>query len=247
MSTDPGWPAGHERLVLAETDSTMLEAQRRLSGLKGPTWILALRQTAGRGRRGRAWTDPAGNFAATLIQRLDEPPARLALRSFVAALALHEALSDLTHLPGALVLKWPNDVLLNGGKLSGILLESPGAGILSLGIGVNLRAAPPAEPGAAFPPVDLRSETGIVVTPEQLLDRLAPAFATWDQRLKTYGFEPIRQAFLARVTRLGEPLIARSLTSETHGIFDTIDDSGALVLRTPEGRRAIPAADIFFP
>lgn len=235
------------KLVLDEVDSTMLEAQRRLAGLTGPTWILALRQTAGRGRRGRVWTDPAGNFAATLVQRLDEPPARLALRSFVAALALHEALAELTRLPDAFALKWPNDVLLNGGKLSGILLESPGAGVLALGIGVNLRAAPAPEPGAAFPPVSLRAETGIALTPEALLDRLAPAFATWDTRLRTYGFEPIRTAFLARVTRLGQPLIARTLTEEIHGTFDTIDAQGSLVLRTPEGPRAIPAADIFFP
>ena len=123
----------------------MLEAARRLPDLRGPTWILALRQTAGRGRRGRAWTDPAGNFAATLVMRLDEPPARLALRSFVAALALHDALAAATGLPQGFALKWPNDVLLNGGKLSGILLESPGAGVLALGIGVNLRHAPEAD------------------------------------------------------------------------------------------------------
>ena len=138
-------------------------------------------------------------------------------------------------------------MLLNGGKLSGILLESPGSGILSLGIGVNLRASPEPDPAAAFPPVNLRAETGIALAPEQLLDRLAPAFATWDQRLRTYGFEPIRAAFLARVTRLGQPLIARTLTEDVQGTFDTIDDTGALVLATPQGRRAIPAADIFFP
>lgn len=246
MSTE-GWPPGHEKLVLEETDSTMMEAQRRLPTLGSPTWILALRQTAGRGRRGRAWTDPAGNFAATLIQRMDEPPAKLALRSFVAALALREALTALTHLPAAFALKWPNDVLLNGGKLSGILLESPGAGVLAIGIGVNLRASPEPEPGAAFPPVNLRAETGITLAPEQLLDSLAPTFARWDARLRTYGFDPIRAAFLDGVARLGQPLIARTLTEEFRGTFETIDGSGALVLATPEGRRTIPAADIFFP
>ncbi|WP_068296492.1 biotin--[acetyl-CoA-carboxylase] ligase [Pararhodobacter sp. CCB-MM2] len=247
MSTDGAWPAGHVKRVLSEVDSTMLEAQRSLGDLTGPTWILALRQTAGRGRRGRAWVDPAGNFAATLIRRLDEPPARLALRSFVAALALHDALAELTGLPEAFALKWPNDVLLNGGKLSGILLESPGAGVLSLGIGVNLRASPEPDPAAAFPPVNLRSETGITLQPEALLDRLAPAFDLWDRRLQTYGFEPIRTAFLSRVTRLGQPIIARTLTDEIHGTFDTIDENGSLVLRTQDGNRAIPAADIFFP
>ena len=225
----------------------MAEALRRLPDLKGPTWILALRQTAGRGRRGRAWVDPAGNFAATLIQRLDEPPAQLALRSFVAALALHDALVALTGLEAGFALKWPNDVLLNGGKLSGILLESPGQGVLSLGIGVNLRASPAAEPGAAFPPVNLRTETGITLTPEALLDRMAPAYEQWEQRLRQYGFDPIRTAFLQRVTRLGQTLIARTMTEEVQGTFETIDASGALVLRTGEGPRTISAADIFFP
>jgi len=247
LSTDPTWPEAYDRLVLPEVDSTMLEASRRLPGLTRPLWILAERQTAGRGRRGRVWTDPAGNFAATLVMRLSDPPARLALRSFTAALALHEALTALTGLDTAFALKWPNDVLLNGGKLSGILLESPGAGVLSLGIGVNLRASPQPDPAAAFAPVNLRSETGLTLSAARLLDHLGPAFSRWETRLATYGFAPVRAAFLARATRLGEPIIARTVTEETQGVFDTIDDTGALVLRTPQGRRAIPAADIFFP
>ena len=248
MSTDaPAWPDGTQRVVLAEVDSTNAEALRRLPTLTGPTWILGLRQTAGRGRRGRAWTDPEGNFAATLALRLAEPPARLALRSFVAALALHDALVAVTGMPQGFALKWPNDVLLNGGKLSGILLESAGDGGLALGIGVNLRAAPPADEGAAFPPVSLRAETGLTVTPHLLLDHLAPAFADWDARLVTYGFDPLRRAFLQRVARLGQPLIARTLRDEIHGRFDDIDETGALVLQTAQGRVTVPAADIFFP
>lgn len=153
----------------------------------------------------------------------------------------------MTGLDTAFALKWPNDVLLNGGKLSGILLETAGQGVLALGIGVNLRASPPADPNAAFPPVNLRTETGLEVTPETLLSHLAPAFATWEQRLNTYGFDPIRTAFLARVARLGEPLIARTQHDELHGVFETIDDTGALILKTPTSRIAVPAADIFFP
>jgi len=238
---------GYERLVLPEVDSTNAEAQRLAPSLTAPTWILGLRQTAGRGRRGRAWADPLGNFSATLAIRLTDPPARLALRSFVAALALHEALCTLTGLDSVFALKWPNDVLLNGGKLSGILLETAGQGVLALGIGVNLRASPPADPEAAFSPVNLRTETGLDVTPETLLNHLAPAYATWETRLTTYGFEPIRSAFLARVARLGEPIIARTQHDELHGVFETIDDTGALVLKTAQSRVTVPAADIFFP
>lgn len=232
-------------MVLSEIDSTNAEALRRLPTLTTPCWILALRQTAGRGRRGRVWTDPAGNFAATLALPRNDPPAMLALRSFLAALALQDAISA-AGLGAGLALKWPNDVLLNGGKLSGILLES-GPGGLVLGIGVNLRSAPEAEVGAAFPPVSLRAETGVVLTPETLLDHLAPAYAQWEDRFMTYGFEPVRTAFLSRVTRLGQDIIARTMRDEWRGRFETIDSDGALVLRTADGPRAIPAADIFFP
>ncbi len=247
MPADRAWPAGYGRVVLPEIDSTNAEALRRAPGLVEPTWILAQRQTAGRGRRGRGWTDPTGNFAATLALRLDEAPQHLALRSFVAALALHEALAALTAIPEALAIKWPNDVLLNGGKVSGILLETGAAGILAIGIGVNLRQAPPPDTEARFPPVSLRAETGHDITPETLLDALAPAFAAWEQRLRTYGFAPIRDAFLARAARLGDTITARTMTETLEGRFETIDETGALVLVTSAGRRAIPAADVFFP
>jgi BirA family transcriptional regulator, biotin operon repressor / biotin---[acetyl-CoA-carboxylase] ligase len=240
------WPAGYDRVVLDAVDSTNAEALRRAPGLAGPVWILARRQTAGRGRRGRDWSDPPGNFAATLAVRLPDPPARLALRSFVAALALHDALQSLTDLGAALALKWPNDVLLNSGKLSGILLESGGQGVLALGIGVNLRHAPPADPAAAHPPVALRAETGFDIGPEALLDHLAPAYAVWEERMQIWGFAPLRQAFLSRAARLGDTITARTQTEAVTGRFETIDDTGALVLTTPQGLRTIPAADIYF-
>lgn len=243
----PGWPSGYDRLILPEVDSTNAEALRRLPGLAGPTWIMALRQTSGRGRRGRSWADPAGNFAATLVLRVNEPPANLALRSFVAALALQDALVALTGLEQGFALKWPNDVLLNGGKLSGILLESGPEGGLAIGIGVNLRAAPPVDDQPLFPPVSLRTETGLSCPPETLLDHLAPTFAVWEQRLRDFGFAPLRTAFLERAARLGAPIVARTMTTSVEGRFETIDDTGALVLDTAEGRKTIPAADIFFP
>ena len=233
--------------MLDAADSTNAEALRLADRISGPCWILARRQTAGRGRRGRAWTDPPGNFAASLLIRPGDPPARLALRSFVAGLALHDALSALTGLAAPFSLKWPNDVLLNGGKLSGILLETAPNGALIVGIGVNLRVAPPADAEALFPPVALRTETGIDLPAERLLDHLAPAFAQWEDRLRRYGFEPVRDAFLARAARLGAPIQARTPTRVYEGRFDTIDADGALVLATADGRVSVPAADVFFP
>ncbi len=234
--------------ILESVDSTNAEAARVAASLRGPEWILARRQTAGRGRRGRGWTDPAGNFAATLVMHPQEPPEHLALRSFVAALALQDALIAATGRPDGFALKWPNDVLLNGGKLAGILLETiptPGALHLAVGIGVNLRHAPAPDPGAVAP-VDLMSATGVALDPEDLLNLLAPAFVRWEGRLQTYGFEPLRQAFLQRAARLGQRITARTV-SETHdGTFDGIDARGALILTTARGRITVPAADVFF-
>ena len=239
------WPRGTGRLLLEEIDSTNAEALRRAPGLDAPLWIMARKQTGGRGRRGRAWVDPAGNFAATLALPLSESPARMALRSFTAALALHEALETLCHLGPALKLKWPNDVLLDGGKLSGILLES-GEGVLAIGIGVNLMQAPPADPEAAFAPISLREGAGVVVAPERLLDALAPAFAHWEGLFRAHGFAPLRAAFLERAARLGEVITARTGTEAVTGRFETIDETGALILTTAQGPRAIAAADIHF-
>ncbi|WFE74401.1 biotin--[acetyl-CoA-carboxylase] ligase [Roseinatronobacter sp. S2] len=243
------WPEGVGRRVLPETDSTNAEAARMASGLSGPCWILGLRQTQGRGRRGRDWHDQTGNFAATYVTRPGGPPDQVALRSFVAALALHDALVTVTARPESFALKWPNDVLLNGGKLAGILLESVGQGAqvshLAIGIGVNLLHAPDAEDGA-LRPVSLMSETGIATSPEEFLDVLAPAYAKWEHQLVTYGFAAIRQAWMNSAARLGERIVARTVTDSYEGTFEGIDATGALMLRTAQGRRAIPAADVFF-
>lgn len=238
--------------MLEETDSTNAEAARRAQDTGGPLWILARRQTAARGRRGRAWIGPEGNFAATLLMRPAGDPGSAALRSFAAALALAEALEALTGAGPAIALKWPNDVLLNGGKVAGILLESAGAGgavsHLAIGFGVNLIAAPPpeaVEPGATLP-VSVLAETGVRLTPEALLAHLAPAFARHEDQLGRYGFAPIRTAWLGRAARLGQTITARTVTETVTGRFETLADDGALVLATPEGRRAIPAAEVFF-
>ena len=221
-------------------------------GLSGPTWIMARQQKAGRGRRGRVWTDPPGNFAASLVLQPDGSPADAARLSFVAALAVHDALRRLCGPHLNLSLKWPNDVLLNGGKLSGILLESVGSGgaiqALVIGIGINLAAVPDmgqVEPGA-LRPVSLQGETGLTISPDDVLTALAAAFDGWHRQMRDYGFAPIRTAWLARAARLGDTITARTGTTETTGRFEGIDDTGALILTGPRGRQAIPAADIFF-
>lgn len=225
----------------------MAEAARLSDDVATRTWVLALRQTAGRARRGRTWIDPVGNFAATLSIRPAPAPAQAALRSFVAAIALWEALDALTGQGQRIALKWPNDLLIDDGKLAGILLEADGAR-LRIGIGVNLTQVPdPAgvEPGA-LRPVSVLAETGIHIQPETLLDHLGPAFEAWEERLLVHGFAPVRAAFLARAARLGDQITARTAGRSLTGRFETIDETGALILATPQGRVPVLVADIFF-
>lgn len=247
------WPDGYGRSVHDRLDSTNAEALRRAAaGEVGPAWILARAQSAARGRRGRAWSSPEGAFAASLLMRPGGTPAEAALRSFVAALALHDAFAGATGQAGRFALKWPNDVLLDGRKLAGILLETggPPEGPLALvvGIGVNLAASPEAgalEPGA-LPPTSLAA-AGEIIGPEAFLDLLAPAFAAWEARLALEGFAPVRAAWLARAARLGAPIVARTPTRRVEGRFETIDPGGALVIATAAGREALPAAEVHFP
>ena len=250
MSANGGLGAG--RIALPEIDSTNAEGFRRAASLPGPTWILAGVQTAGRGRRARPWSSPQGNFHGTLVLKPTEPPETVALRSFAAALALRDALVTVTGLPASFSLKWPNDVLCNGGKLAGILLESAGLGgadpVLCIGIGVNLIAAPDpslVEPGAV-PPVSLLQETGLRLTPDAFLEALAPAYARWEATFTAEGFAPLRTAWLAHAARLGEPIRARTGQDTREGVFETIDASGNLILRMSQGPVAIPAAEVFF-
>jgi BirA family transcriptional regulator, biotin operon repressor / biotin---[acetyl-CoA-carboxylase] ligase len=243
---------GAGRVALPEIDSTNAEGFRRAASLAGPTWIIAGVQTSGRGRRARPWASPQGNFHGTLVLKPEESPETVALRSFVSALALRDALVQVSGLPQSFTLKWPNDVLCNGGKLAGILLESQGLNgpspVLCIGIGVNLIAAPEASQveAGAVPPVSLLQETGLRISPDAFLDALAPAYDHWETTFRTEGFGPLRAEWLAHAARLGETIRARTGTDTREGVFDTIDAQGNLILRMAQGPVAIPAAEVFF-
>lgn len=241
------WPSGYGRHVFDTLDSTLSEAARMAPTLSGPAWILAVEQTAARGRRGRAWSTPRGNFAGTLIMRRTGSPADAALRSFVASLALREAFVAVTGQDDAFGLKWPNDVLLKGGKVAGILLETLGEHLV-IGIGVNLVHAPRPEQveQGAVTPVSLLGATGVSVAPESFLDALAVAFARLENQYVTYGFAPIRAAWLSHAARIGEVVTARTMRDETVGVFEDVDAAGNLILVTAKGRVAITAADVYF-
>lgn len=229
-------------------DSTSEEARRRAeAGEAGPFWIAAARQTRGRGRQGRPWIEAEGNLYATLLIRPEMSAATASLASFAACLAVAELFERAGAAPA---LKWPNDVLLNGGKASGVLLEASGRqGVidwLSIGIGVNLASSPAGDPSAAHPPTNLLAETGRRLPADEALAILARAL---DARLKSLaqdGFAALRRDWLARAVRLGERIEARLPAETIAGVFEDMDETGALVLRTPSGRRVIHAADIYF-
>ncbi|KAG1649483.1 Biotin--[acetyl-CoA-carboxylase] ligase [Nymphon striatum] len=213
-----------------------------LPSLSGPAWILALEQTQARGRRGRAWTTPRGNFAGTLVMRRAEAPGVAALRSFVTSLALYRTFAAVTGLPDAF-----NDVLLHGGKVAGILLESTGDHLV-IGIGVNLAHAPAPDQveARALRPMSLARDLQVEVSPEIFLDSLAAEYAVLEDQFTTHGFAPIRRAWLDHAAKLGEVITARTMRDVTIGTFEDVDESGNLILQTSQGQVAITAADVFF-
>ncbi|NNE53514.1 MAG: biotin--[acetyl-CoA-carboxylase] ligase [Sulfitobacter sp.] len=241
------WPAGYTRHIYDTVDSTLSEAARMIPTLSGPAWLMAVEQTAARGRRGRSWATPRGNFAGTLVMPRKEAPGVAALRSFVTSLALYRAFVAVTGQPSAFALKWPNDVLLKGGKVAGILLESRDE-YLVIGIGVNLVHAPGPEAveEGALTPVSLQGALGITVAPEDFLDALAAEYAILEDQFTTHGFAPIRRAWLDHAARLGEVITARTMRETWTGTFEDVDAQGSLILKTSAGRKAIAAADVYF-
>ncbi len=215
--------------------------------LSGPTWIMALEQTAARGRRGRSWATPHGNFAGTLVMLRKEDPGTAALRSFVTSLALFRTFDAVTGRPDAFALKWPNDVLLKGGKIAGILLESSGDHLV-IGIGVNLLHAPTADQveEGALRPMSLARDLGLNVPAEVFLDTLASEYALLEDQFVTHGFAPIRRAWLAHAAKLGNVITAKTMRETITGTFEDVDKDGSLILKTSSGRHSITAADVFF-
>jgi BirA family biotin operon repressor/biotin-[acetyl-CoA-carboxylase] ligase len=245
MQLDPTASAAGVRLVTHDTiGSTNAEGLRLArTGERGPLWITARSQTAGRGRRGRLWVSEPGNLYASLVLADPAPPERFPELSFVAALALHDALSGrIPGLSARLGLKWPNDLLIDRHKLAGILVEGEGAAVV-IGIGVNCVHHPA---GTDFPATDLAA-AGVRATPEGLFAPLSAAMAArlaqWNRGA---GFAAIRSDWLARATGLGKPIRVAAAEGDLTGQFETVDQSGRLVLRLPDGTmRAVTAGDVF--
>jgi BirA family transcriptional regulator, biotin operon repressor / biotin---[acetyl-CoA-carboxylase] ligase len=233
-STIP-WAARVE--VLDEIDSTSSEAMRRvLSNETGPLWLRAGVQTRGRGRSGRTWVSPRGNLYATLVFAPGCRPHRVQELSLVAGIAVHDAIGSLGAGMPHLRLKWPNDVLLGGAKVAGVLAESTvgqdGMPIVLLGIGINLAVSP--EPAASATHL---SAHGLDLKPDAALQAVDAGIsrwlAVWD---RGNGFAAIRKAWLQRAGPEGEILAVNTAGGRVEGRFAGIDADGSLLLRDGEGR-----------
>ena len=247
---------GYRLFSYDEIGSTSTEAaQAAHVGDVGDVWFASLKQTAGRGRRGRAWETPSGNLAASLLIVPDSDPALAATLGFVAGVALNSALAEV--LPGALVrhgvdgarriaLKWPNDLLADGAKLAGILLEAhkrpDGRQAIVIGFGVNVVSAPE---GLAYPATSLAALGATVDAPTifaALSDRWVAALDLW---ASGRGVADVLTRWREAAAGIGSEIAVAQDGSVVRGIFESIDDSGRLIVRANDNSRvAISAGDV---
>ena len=246
----PKLPPAYRLVALETVGSTNDEASRLAAeGAEDGTLVWAREQTGGRGRQGRSWSSPPGNLYLSLVLRPDCAPAEAAQLGFVAGLALGEAIGSVAPPMIEVTYKWPNDLLLNGRKGAGILLESRSGpdgtlDFLILGIGVNLRHFPE---DTSFPATSLHFEGATEVEVVALLEAFSRSFMSWVNRWLDDGFAPVRRAWLHHAHGLGEEIEVRLPRETLKGTFKDLDARGVLVLELPDGaRREISAGDIYF-
>ncbi len=234
-------------------DSTNDEARRRAeAGAAAGTVVWAGRQLAGRGRRGRSWSSPEGNLYCSLVLRPACPPALAAQLSLVTAVAVGAAVVGCLPPERVTRLKWPNDILIDGCKVAGILLET-GADAegrvtwLVVGVGINVRHFPAdaGYPATSLLEAGLAGEGEVEVVLKSFLDQ----FGRWYRVWRDVGLEPVRAAWLARAAGLGTPISVRLHQETVSGRFAGLDLDGALLLASGEGGQVVrvTAGDVFFP
>lgn len=251
MHLHPDADAAGVRLTAFDTlPSTNAEALARArAGERGPLWIVAARQTAGRGRRGNAWISEPGNLYASLLLTDPAPPVHLPELCFVVALAVRDAVGAAApQLARRVKLKWPNDLLLDDAKLAGILIEAESAGgraAIAAGIGVNCAH----HPENLDRPATSLAVSGAAVTPNDLMSALSstvmPRLAQWNRGA---GFAAIRTEWLVHAANVGGDIHVRLAERELTGTFETLDRMGRLMLRLPTGNlEAITVGEVFAP
>ena len=244
-------PPGVTHVALGDVGSTNAEAfVLARQGRRGAFWVTAERQLQGRGRRGRPWVSEKGNLYASLLLNDPAPLERLGTLPLVAALAVYKALRPFfARTPQALAIKWPNDILIDGAKVNGILLESesaggPNAAWVIAGTGVNI-AHHPAD--AAIAATHLAEHMARPVSIGDLLHAYLTALDGWYARWLAEGFAPVRAGWLDRAQGLGEAVRVRTARETFSGRFDSLTADGALVVTTDDGQvRQVTAGDVMF-
>jgi BirA family biotin operon repressor/biotin-[acetyl-CoA-carboxylase] ligase len=244
-------PKDYQLLSFDQLDSTNDEARRQADNPSLDKLVIqANSQNKGRGRRGRTWVSEKGNLFCSILQRPNVPIQMAAQISFVSALAIHGAIREAVDGFDCDVLcKWPNDVLVDGYKVSGILLESQvKKGTQDLdwiitGIGINLCHSPADTP---YPCGFINAYRENNLTAQMMLELLLKHYDEWMERWKTFGFQTIRDAWCQNAKGIGEEIIVKLSDEEIVGCFESLDQDGALVLRNSEGTRHITAGDVFF-
>ena len=239
----PSLPDGYFLQTFDDLDGTNAEALR--AGCPPGLVVVANRQTAGRGRGDRLWQSPPGNLYATVCVGDIEPLVAGQL-SFVAGLAVLDAVSELASGVG-FSLKWPNDVMANGRKVSGILIEAGDAGGYAVGIGINLTTSPP-DAEVRHPATSIAETAGIAPPPAEAVSSLCRHFDAWYRRWRADGFEPLRAVWLASAHGIGDTIAASTGDRRLEGRFEGLDANGSLILVDGRGtRHSIAAGDVFFP
>ncbi len=236
--------------IFDEIDSTNDEARRRATGGEvSPHWLLARRQTSGKGRRGRFWNSTPGNLFLTYLGVTRRPPADIALLGFAAGLALAEFCTE-TVGAGRATLKWPNDLMIDDRKAAGLLLESgalgDGRNWFAIGIGCNLVSAPSVDQ----PTICLTDvlSGALAPAPEHVARDLAPRIAAWADIFDREGFPALQAAWMARAHGIGSPVMASVGVETLTGTMRGLSARGELLMALPSGQmRAIAAGDIYFP
>ncbi|MBC8339469.1 MAG: biotin--[acetyl-CoA-carboxylase] ligase [Rhodospirillales bacterium] len=247
----PNLPTAYHLVSLETVDSTNAEAIRRAKegeeATPDGTLIWAKEQTDGRGRRGRTWFSPPGNLYCSLVLRPDVAIERAAEFSFIGALALYDTLGTIGDAGHQVHCKWPNDILLNDRKVAGLLLETESTGgvpdWIVLGFGVNVAVLPG---DVEFPATSFRAE-GWAASEVECLESFSRHFLKWTNTWLEEGFAPIRKNWLWRCYGKGEEIEVRLENETLSGVFEDLDESGALLLKTGDGIREITSGDVFFP
>ena len=227
-----------------------MDEARRLAeaGAEDRTLIWAQQQIGGRGRRGRPWISPPGNVYSSLLLRPGTlAPSHGTELSFLTAVAVAETAVELVPASCRVACKWPNDVLIDGAKCAGILLESQSGpdgliGWVVIGVGINVMSAPE----AVEYPVTSLAAAGARADVATVLATYIGCLAAWLARWEAEGFAPLREAWLDRAAGLGRPVRVRLDDREIEGVFESLDDAGALIVVKADGsRERVLAGDVF--